>query len=134
VKSTVVRPQIIYGPSRGSDGSTAGVSVAMREAAQGGKYTIPFKGRTFFHFSRDVGRFVGRALLETSEDFELYNLPGESLDVEDISRGLNKRFGKNLIDCEDVVYPFAEGLKDESFCKKFEDVDVTCLADVLDSI
>lgn len=132
LRSTVIRPQVIYGPSRGRDGSTAGVSVAIREALAGNKFTIPFGGRMYFHYTGDVGRFVGRSLFLQKGDYEVYNLPGESLHVSEIAAALNRRAGRQLIDHTDVDYPFAEGLDDGKYKRDFGIDAVTSFEQVLD--
>ena len=67
IKSTVLRPQIIYGPSRGEEGSTAGVSMALKEAKSGRAYTIPFSGEYAFTYSSDVGLFCKGSALESTK-------------------------------------------------------------------
>lgn len=132
IRATILRPQVIYGPERDGGGSTVGVSVALRAASAGRKFTIPFRGRTFFHFTGDVGRFVGRAMLEGEGAFGIYNLPGESLEVGELANEMNRWAGGDLIDCANVVYPFAEGLDDGKFRNDFEGVKVTSFREVLD--
>ena len=60
LKCTVLRPQIIYGPSRGNEGSTAGLSIALKEARAGRTYTIPFSGTYAFTFSSEYFSKIGR--------------------------------------------------------------------------
>ncbi|GAA5494822.1 GDP-L-fucose synthase [Rubritalea halochordaticola] len=134
LRCNVLRPQIIYGPGREGEGSTAGVSVAIREAAAGRKYTIPFQGRTYFHYTKDVGIYVVRSLLESRGDYAVYNLPGESLDVEEIADTLNQWAGRELIDCTPVSYPFAQGLVDTKFREAYPGVVHTPLDAVLESL
>ncbi len=121
IPATILRPQIIYGPTRGTDGSTAGVSQAMRLAAEGKSFTIPFGGKTGFHFSRDVGQQHALALQESPEHFACYNLPAESLSVADICSIINDHYGKPLIDFIDTPYPFAEGLISAAYLNAFPD-------------
>ena len=134
IPATIIRPQIIYGPARGTDGSTAGISIALKEAAKGNKYTIPFSGTTSFHFSGDVGKYVGEALLNCPEDFDIYNLPNESMSVEFISDKINSRCPEPLIDFVENVYPFPEGSDATKFLKDFPTCQPTSLDEVLDLV
>ncbi|NQZ58582.1 MAG: SDR family oxidoreductase, partial [Lentisphaeraceae bacterium] len=59
IPATILRPQVIYGPTRGEEGSTAGVTTAIKEAAAGRKFTIPFSGQTCFVYSEDMGQYCG---------------------------------------------------------------------------
>ena len=123
--STILRPQIIFGPSRGNDGSTAGVTTAIKSAVKGENYTIPFSGRYCFSFSQDVGEFCAKALLESPKNFEIYNLPGNSYDIEEIVYSLNDQFGDGLIGFIKNDYPFAKGINCELFFADFPDCTVT---------
>ena len=129
--ATILRPQIIYGPTRGSDGSTAGVSQAIHFAAQGKPFTIPFGGRTGFHYSRDIGQQHALALMESPEHFACYNLPAESLKVADICSAINSHYGGELVDFIDTPYPFAEGLNSYAFLKAFPNSPCTSFAHAL---
>lgn len=117
--ATILRPQVIYGPSRSDAGSTAGVSRAISSAAFGDKFTIPFAGTTGFHYSKDVGQAHLTALLESPEHFAIYNLPAESMAITTICRILNRSAGANLIDCSERLYPFANGLDSSRFEQAF---------------
>jgi len=130
--ATILRPQIIYGPTRGSDGSTAGITQAIKSAAAGKPYTIPFGGRTGFHYSRDVGQHHALALLNSPEHFACYNLPAESLHVAEICAAINAHFDHQLVDFTDHPYPFAEGLESSAFQKAFPARESTSFASALD--
>ena len=130
--ATILRPQIIYGPTRGSDGSTAGISQAIKAAQIGKPFTIPFGGRTGFHYSRDVGQQHALALLQSPEHFACYNLPAESLSVADICSAINHHHAKHLVDFIDSSYPFANGLDSSAFLQAFPSAPRTNFADALD--
>ena len=129
--ATILRPQIIYGPTRGSDGSTAGISQAIKAAQNGKKFTIPFGGRTGFHYSRDVGQQHALALLESPEHFACYNLPAESLSVAEICSTINTLHSNQLVDHTDYSYPFAHGLDSSAFLKAFPLAQPTNFANAL---
>ncbi|WP_018970881.1 NAD-dependent epimerase/dehydratase family protein [Rubritalea marina] len=117
--TTILRPQIIYGPHRLSEGSTAGVTAAILAAKKGKKYTIPFGGTTGFHYSADVGLAHALALMIDNADFACYNLVAESLSVADICYEINRYHGKELVDHIEKPYPFQAGIDSSSFEQAF---------------
>jgi nucleoside-diphosphate-sugar epimerase len=131
IPATILRPQIIYGPTRGTDGSTAGITQAMKAAKAGKPFTIPFGGRTGFHYSRDIGQQHALALLESPEYFAYYNLPAESMHVAEICSTINIHYAKELIDFIDIPYPFAEGLDSSAFMKAFPENKQTSFVSAL---
>lgn len=132
IPATILRPQIIYGPTRGSDGSTAGITQAIKSASEGRSFTIPFGGRTGFHFSRDIGQEHALALLDSREHFACYNLPAESLEVSEICSMINDWCGKELVGNVEGSYAFAAGLVSSAFESDFPTVEQTSFADALD--
>lgn len=131
IPATILRPQIIYGPTRGSDGSTAGITQAIKAAEEGMHFTIPFGGKTGFHYSRDIGQQHALALLESPEHFACYNLPAESLSIAEICSEINSHHGNQLIDYIDSSYPFAQGLDSYAFLEAFPEAPVTKFSDAL---
>ncbi|MFD2158406.1 NAD-dependent epimerase/dehydratase family protein [Rubritalea tangerina] len=129
--ATILRPQIIYGPTRGSDGSTAGITSAIYKASNGEDFTIPFGGTTYFHYSEDVGHYHAQALLHSPHHFARYNLPGESLDVSSICQSLNTLFPKSSIHHTPLRYPFANGLIDHAFLNDFPNTQRTPLTEAI---
>ncbi|MFT5882461.1 MAG: nucleoside-diphosphate-sugar epimerase [Crocinitomicaceae bacterium] len=131
IPATILRPQIIYGPTRGSDGSTAGISQAIKAAQEERHFTIPFGGRTGFHYSRDVGQQHAIALLESPEHFARYNLPAESLSIAELCSAINTHHGNQLVDYIDSPYPFAHGLDSSAFLQAFPQAQCTSFSDAL---
>ena len=114
-----VRPQILFGPSRGTEGSTAGISNAVRAAAKGENYAIPFSGRYSFHFTGDVAPLLGGILLnQLNDNFLIINLPGKSISVRDIARSINELAGEELISFEEKQYPFARSISHKLYQEK----------------
>jgi nucleoside-diphosphate-sugar epimerase len=136
LKCTVLRPQIIYGPSRGNEGSTAGLSIALKEARAGRTYTIPFSGTYAFTFSSDLGGFCCEVLLNSSKEnkYELYNLPSESHSVKDLVAQINTQLGKNLISFDEKLYPFAKGVSSKKFQKAFPKCKLSSFKQIIESI
>ena len=123
--TTILRPQVIYGPHRLSEGSTAGITVAIAKAKQGEAFTIPFSGTTGFHYSADVGLAHALALLESPEHFYCYNLPAESISIEAICQKLNDAAGATLIEKREHSYPFPAGLDSQKFVAAFPSFEQT---------
>ena len=131
IPTVVIRPQIIFGPDRDA-GSTAGVSHAIKCAQQKQAYHIEFRGCYGFHYSADVGKCHGVALTQQVPGlYEAYNLPCESLDVENLCQRLNTLVGKELITCGGPEYPFARGLVDKKFQRDFGSFEVTRFDEVI---
>ncbi|MDD7986252.1 NAD(P)-dependent oxidoreductase [Lentisphaera marina] len=132
IKCTVLRPQIIYGPSRGEEGSTAGLSIAMKEAKAGNAYTIPFSGQYAFTYSGDVGKFCKEVISNKPvNDYELYNLPGESLEISEIVKQINLKCGRDLISSKEIIYPFAKGVSSNKFFEMFTQCRLSHFEDLL---
>ena len=122
----VIRPQILFGPSRGTEGSTAGVTNAIRALAQGKKFTIPFSGQYSFHFTEDVPALLGSTLLKAvKEKFSIYNLPGDSIDIKEIVEILNSFTGEKLITYKEKQYPFAQSVCYKKFTENFGKVQLS---------
>lgn len=133
IPSTILRPQVIYGPGRGSEGSTAGVTIAIKEAFKGTQYEIPFSGKMCFVYSDDAGKYHGKALLASPHFCEVYNLPGFAYDIAEISSAINKKLGSELVTYKAVTYPFPKGLDDQKFLNDFPNCEATHLNEVLDA-
>jgi nucleoside-diphosphate-sugar epimerase len=125
IPSTILRPQIIYGLSRGADGSTAGVSSAIRAAVKTEAFEIPFGGTTGFHYAPNIGTNTALALLSSTKHFAAYNPPCESLSLEKITATINTAFPESQISHAQTVYPFPAGLDDTRFKMDFPEFAFT---------
>lgn len=134
IASTILRPQIIYGLSRGSEGSTAGVSTAIRTASSHTPFTIPFGGSTGFHYAPDIGKNVALALTENSPHFASYNPPCEPLALTNICDAINTAMDAELITHTETIYPFPPGSCDQAFKKDFPNYAFTPFAEALPSM
>jgi nucleoside-diphosphate-sugar epimerase len=81
--SVGLRPWTVYGPGR-STGITAGPTLAMRAAAEGRPYTIPFTGSTGMDFVGDTAAAFARAATETPEGAHAFSLQGTLASTDDI--------------------------------------------------
>ena len=122
----VLRPQILFGPSRGTEGSTAGITNALRAGAKGESYEIPFSGRYSFHFTGDVGPLIAGALFNHMKgNFHILNLPGKSISVKDIATRINEYSDAELITIKDKQYPFAKSISYKQYSEKIGPVLLT---------
>ncbi len=121
-----IRPQILFGPSRGEEGSTAGITNAVRSLAKGEKFTIPFSEKYSLHYTGDIAPMLGASLLEpVKEKLSILNLPGMCIDVKEICDILNSFTDKTLIDCTSKQYPFAKSVSYKKFVSQFGEVKLT---------
>ncbi|HET6867742.1 MAG TPA: NAD(P)-dependent oxidoreductase [Solirubrobacteraceae bacterium] len=81
--SVGLRPHVVYGPGR-DHGLTAGPTLAMRAAARGETYEIPFGGRAQFQFAADVAEHFIGAARSASADAVVRNVGGPSEHVADV--------------------------------------------------
>ena len=78
--SVGLRPCVVYGPNR-DRGMTAAITHAIKAAALGLPYTIPFRGGIDLQHADDVAAaFVGAALAEVG-DAPVFDLHGDLVDV-----------------------------------------------------
>ena len=87
IASVGFRPLVVYGPGR-AVGSTAGVTLACREAVAGEPYTIPFSGTTDLVFVDDVAAALVAAVLRPVSGAHVFNLPGEVASVDQVIAGI----------------------------------------------
>ena len=83
VPSVGLRPFCVYGPGR-DQGLTAEPTHAMRAAAHGDPYAIPFGGRTELHYAPDVARALVSAARGPAESAEVFDMPGEPVHMSDV--------------------------------------------------
>jgi UDP-glucose 4-epimerase len=83
ISSVGLRPYTVYGPGR-RFGITAGPTLAMRAAAEGRPYTIPFTGATGMDFVADVAAAFVRAATQPPAGAHAYSLAGVVASVDDI--------------------------------------------------
>lgn len=129
IKFTIIRPQILFGPTRSLSGSTAGVTKCIHASAFDKSYKIPYSGQYSFHFTEDVGRLLG-IVLTTNKSYncETFNLPGNSHKVNDfMDLANNLTPDKNLISITEQQYPFAQSASYDKYIKFFGSVKLTPL-------
>lgn len=83
VPSIGLRPNVVYGPGR-TDGETAAISLAMRAAARGESYAIPFSGRMCFQHVDEVIEIFLRCLAAENDRAVVSDLTTEVRSVEEV--------------------------------------------------
>ena len=79
--------------------------------------------------------FVREVLLNPPNNvYELYNLPGESLDVAKLVEFINAECGEELISYEENAYPFAKGVSNKKFLKDFPQCSVSLFKNILNNL
>ena len=127
IKFTIIRPQILFGPTRSLSGSTAGVTKCIHACAFDKEYTIPYSGQYSFHYTGDVGRLLGTVIsADKSYKCEIFNLPGNPHKVNDfMTLANNLTSGTNLISITKRQYPFALSASYDKYLKHFGPVSLT---------
>jgi UDP-glucose 4-epimerase len=83
IKSVGFRPYTVYGPGR-SYGMTAGPTLAMRAAAEGKPYTIPFTGKTGMDYAADVAAAFVSGATQPPDGAPTFSLRGIVASVDEI--------------------------------------------------
>ena len=125
VASIGLRPFCVYGPAR-DQGVTAEPTHAMRAAAAGQPYRIPFGRRTELHYAPDVARAFIQASRTEPRGALVYDFPGAAVPMSEVVAAIEAALPEaaGLVTFDDVQLPFPEELPGERF-----DAPVTPLAD-----
>ncbi|MCM8540807.1 MAG: NAD(P)-dependent oxidoreductase [Lentisphaeraceae bacterium] len=133
IKISIIRPQILFGPTRSLQGSTAGMTNCIRSAALKEKFQIPFSGQYSFHYTGDVGPLIGTILItEKDYSYEIFNLPGNPYKVSDFCDISNSFDSTNsYISFEEKQYPFALSVSYEKYLSYFGEVNISDLSQAI---
>ena len=82
-----LRPVILYGPGR-EVGETAAVTIAMKSAAQGQPFTIPFRERTCFQHIDETADIFLRCLAASPGEPVLSDMGAEMQTTEDVAEAI----------------------------------------------
>ena len=82
-----LRPVILYGPGR-EVGETAAVTMAMKSAAQGEPFTIPFRERTCFQHIDETADIFLRCLAVSPAEPVLSDMGAEMQTTEDVAEAI----------------------------------------------
>ncbi len=136
IPTVTLRPGVLYGPGRDA-GLTSSPTMAMKCLALGVPYEIPFRSSQDYQYAPDVGGAVGNTVLEPFDGYEVFTLPGRTLQTHQIVETLQQVAGdlgisdqfKITIGTDEV--PFICDLNFDPFVEAFPKTPQTELADTL---
>jgi nucleoside-diphosphate-sugar epimerase len=128
IASVGFRPYIVYGPAREEHGSSAGPTLACRAAAWDEPYIIPFTGTTGLVYVDDVAAAFVAALQATTEDAQVFNLPGEAASTEQIIAEIHRHLPEARLSTSGPALPIAAEIPEGQLRTVFPDLPRTTLA------
>lgn len=127
ISSVGLRPFTVYGPGR-ETGITAGPTIAMRHAAQGEAYTIPFTGSTGMDYVEDTAAIFARAATNTPPGAHVFSLQGTIASTDEIVAAIGACVPNARIDATGKPLPFAPELDERDLRTVFPGLPKTSLA------
>jgi nucleoside-diphosphate-sugar epimerase len=123
ISSIALRPYTIYGPGR-DQGMTAAPSLAMRAAANGEAYHIPFGGMSGYQHADDVAKLFIRAAELPYVGAGVFNLKGEIAHMRDVVSLIEAVAPevKGKITFDDTPLPLPDGADDTELIKVFGEI------------
>jgi len=128
ISSVGLRPFTVYGPGR-EIGVTAGPTIAMRHAAHGTPYTIPFTGQTGMDYVEDTATIFARAATQTPPGAHVFSLQGVIASTDDIIATIRRSVADAQIDATGAPLPFAPELDEGALRTVFTGLPKTSLAE-----
>lgn len=132
VPTVAVRLATTYGPGR-DRGLTSAPTTAMKHAASGRPFRIPYTGREHYHFVDDVGAGFAHACLDPFDGYAAINLRGQTTEVKafcalikDAAEQLGLPADLGVADNAEPV-TFACDLDDDATLKLFPQMPLTPL-------
>lgn len=102
ISSLGLRPYIVYGVGR-DDGETSAITKAMRAAALGEAYTIPFRTRGCMEYASEVADIFRRCMDATWEGALLSDLTTDLYSIDDVLAAIRACVPDARIDAADAV-------------------------------
>ena len=128
IPSVGLRPFTVYGPGR-ETGVTAGPTIAMRHAAQGEPYTIPFSGSTGMDYVEDTATVFARAATQPPPGAHVFSLQGVIASTDDIIATIREFVPGARIGASGAPLPFAPELDERDLRTVFAGLPRTSLRD-----
>ncbi len=129
VPTVSLRLGTTYGPGR-DKGLTSAPTTALKAAALGRPYAIPYKGHEHYHFVDDVGAGFAQATTEPFEGYGVFNLRGKTYPVEDFCSLLRKVSGTEISISENATrMPFVCDMSESAIVENFPAMPRTQLRD-----
>jgi UDP-glucose 4-epimerase len=128
IRSVGFRPYTVYGPGRWY-GMTAGPTLAMRAAAEGKPYTIPFTGKTGMNFASDVAAAFVAGATKPPSDAPTFSLAGDVASTDQIIAAIRAVVSDAAIDASGAPLPIFPTLNEGRLHSAFPGLPQTSLAD-----
>jgi nucleoside-diphosphate-sugar epimerase len=130
VPSVGLRPSTVYGPAR-DRGVTAAPTQAMRAAARGEPFHIPWGGSSRYHHARDVAdAFVAAARADVG-GAPVYNLPGDPREMQEVVEAIERAApdAAGTITFDDAPLPLPRRIESMTFAAEIAALDWTPFED-----
>jgi nucleoside-diphosphate-sugar epimerase len=128
VASIGLRPYVVYGPGR-DQGLTSAPTMAMRAAALGEPFEIPYSGRSQLQFAPDVAAAFVAAARSSYTDATVVNVPGVAASNDEIVEAIVAAVAGADVRVTGPPLPFPPELDTSAFAAVAGEVPVTPLAD-----
>jgi UDP-glucuronate 4-epimerase len=118
VASIGLRPYVVYGPGR-DQGLTSAPTAAMRAAARGEPFTIPYSGRSQLQYAPDAAAAFVAAARAPFRGATVVNVPGVAVSVEETVAAIERAVpaAAGTIDVTGPPLPFPEELDTSAFAE-----------------
>jgi len=126
LNSVGLRPLTVYGVNRDA-GLTSDPTKAMKAAILGVPFRIRFSGATDFQYVEDTAAAFIRCADQAPEGAHVFNLHGETVDVERIVKVVNQNAGRDLVTFDGPPIPIAPALDDTAIKRMIGDLPSTPL-------
>lgn len=126
VSSIGLRPLTVYGVGR-DQGLTSGPTRAMKAAAIGRSFEIPFSGATDFHYVADTAAAFLACADRGPEGAHVFNLAGESVDVTRIVELIDAYAPRGLVTIDGPPIPIPPALDGAALRDAVSDLPTTTL-------
>jgi UDP-glucuronate 4-epimerase len=132
VPSIGLRPYNVYGPTR-DQGVTAEPTHAMKAAARGESYHIPYGGRLLFNYAEDVAHALVAMSRSAYEGAAVVNMPGTVAHMRELVAAIEAAApaAAGRITFDDTPLPLPEELATGGLERAAGPVGVTPLADAV---
>jgi UDP-glucuronate 4-epimerase len=130
--SVGLRPYNVYGPAR-DQGVTAEPTHAMKAAARGEGYHIPYGGRLVFNYTADVARALIACSRSGFDGAAVFNVPGTAAHMRDMVAAIEAAAPETAgrITFDDLPLPLPEELATGGLEGVIGSVDVTPLEEAV---
>jgi UDP-glucuronate 4-epimerase len=121
-----LRPYVVYGPGR-DQGLTSAPTLAMRAAAHGEPFVIPYSGRSQLQYAPDAAAAFIAAVRSSFDGAVALNVPGVAASVDEIVAAIAAVVPDARIDVTGPPLPFPPELDTTAFASVVGDLPVTLL-------